>query len=391
MKAKRVNFKICTEKGDKKMKSRKRTYFKYFGLFFILIAFLLITGCNGTPPSVPIINSFSAIPSTITVGESSTLSWSVTDATSVTIDNGVGTVALSGSTTVSPTTTTTYTLTATNSAGSVTATTTVTVSSLLTITYNGNGSTGGTVPVDPSSPYQSGATVTVLGNTGGLTRINDGGTSYRLTSWNIKADGSGAYYMEGSTFIMGASNVILYAQWAPYALRDIGPAGGYIFYDKGNYYKTDSTIGKAAPDPVPITPTYSDWRYLEAAPSDQSTSAPWGCQGTLISGADGTAVGTGEQNTIDIETGCTTPDTAADICANLSLGGYTDWFLPSKGELNLMYENLKVSGVGGFADDAYWSSSELNAYDAWYQYFNDGYQYSYLKNKTYRVRAFRAF
>jgi hypothetical protein len=56
-----------------------------------------------------------------------------------------------------------------------------------------------------------------------------------------------------------------------------------------------------------------------------------------------------------------------------------------------MYENLKVSGVGGFADDAYWSSSELNAYDAWYQYFNDGYQYSYLKNKTYRVRAFRAF
>jgi hypothetical protein len=73
------------------------------------------------------------------------------------------------------------------------------------------------------------------------------------------------------------------------------------------------------------------------------------------------------------------------------LGGYTDWFLPSKGELNLMYENLKVSGVGGFADDAYWSSSEYNADIAWVQDFYDGYQYYSHKNNAYRVRAFRAF
>ncbi len=375
------------------MKSRKTNYIKFLSLFFILIAFILITGCSGTPPSAPIINSFSANLSTITAGESSTLSWSVTDATSVTIDNGVGSVALSGTTAVNPITTTTYTLTATNSAGSVTATTTVTVtvSEALTITYNGNGNTAGTVPVDPSSPYEYGATVTVLGNTGDLTRINDGGTSYRFTDWNIKADGSGAYYMEGSTFIMGASNVILYAQWTPYALRDIGPAGGYIFYDKGNYYKADFGIVKAAPDPVPVTPTYSDWRYLEAAPSDQSTSAEWGCVGTLISGADGFTVGTGEQNTIDIEAGCTTPGTAADICANLSLGGYSDWFLPSKDELNLMYENLKLSGVGGFADSYYWSSSEYYANYAWEQSFYNGNQYNNNKSNTYRVRAVRAF
>jgi hypothetical protein len=373
------------------MKSKRINYFKYFSLFFILIALVFITGCSGTPGAVPIITFFSAVPSTITAGESSTLSWSVTDATSVTIDNGVGTVALSGSTTVSPVTTTTYTLTATNTAGSVTATTTVTVSSELTITYNGNGNTAGTIPVDPSSPYQSGVTVTVFGNTGNLTRINDGGTSYRLTGWNIKADGSGAYYTEGSTFIMGASNVTLYAQWAPYALRDIGPAGGYIFYDKGNYYKADFRIVKAAPDPVPITPTYSDWRYLEAAPSDQSINVEWGCYGTLISGADGTAVGTGAQNTIDIEAGCTTPGIAADLCANLSLGGYSDWFLPSKDELNLMYINLKFSGVGGFADGTYWSSSESSANTAWGQHFLSGSQANYTKNSSLRVRAVRAF
>jgi hypothetical protein len=373
------------------MKKRRINYFKYLSLFFAIAVLVFIAGCTGASPTAPIINSFSAIPSTITVGESSTLSWSVTDAASVTIDNAIGSVALTGTTAVNPTTTTTYTLTATNVAGSVTATTTVTVGSALTVTYNGNGNTGGTVPVDPSSPYQSGATVTVLGNTGDLIRINDGGTSYRFTGWNIKADGSGADQAEGSTFTMGASNVILYAQWTPYVLGDIGPAGGYIFYDKGNYYKADFTIVKAAPDPVPITPTYSDWRYLEAAPSDQSSQPEWGCDMVSISGADGTAVGTGEQNTIDIEAGCTIPGTAADVCANLSLGGYSDWFLPSKDELNLMYTNLKVFGVGGFAGTSYWSSSEANASSAWLQGFFNGDQFNYDKDYTGRVRAVRAF
>jgi len=356
------------------MKNRRITYFKYFSLFSAIAVLVFSTGCSGTPSSVPIINSFSAVPSTIRVGESSTLSWSVTDATSVTIDNAIGSVALSGTTAVNPTTTTTYILTVTNTAGSVTTTTTVTVvsSAAVTITYNGNGNTAGTVPIDPSSLYEYGATVTVLGNTGDLTRINDGGTSYRFTGWNTKADGSGTDQTEGSTFTMGVSDVTLYAQWTPYILSDIGPAGGHIFYDKGSYS--------------------SGWRYLEAAPSDQSASgAKWGCYGTSISGADGTAVGTGEQNTIDIKTGCVTAGTAAVLCVNLSLGGYTDWFLPSKDELNLMYTNLKVHEIGGFKSSSYWSSSEYNAYKAWYQYFYDGFQYYITKHAIYWVRAARAF
>jgi len=357
------------------MKKKRINYFKYFSLFFAIAVLVFITGCNGTPPTAPIINSFSASPATITAGESSTLSWSVTDATSVTIDHGIGSVTLTGTTTVNPTITTTYTLTATNVAGSVTATTTVTVSPLIivfscTVTYNGNGNTAGTVPIDPSSPYESGATVTVLGNTGKLTRINVGGISYRFTGWNTKADGSGTVQAAGSTFTAGIFNVTLYAQWTPYVLRDTGPAGGYIFYDKGSY---------------------SDgWRYLEAAPSDQA-NAPWGCYGVSIPGADGTAVGTGKQNTIDIEAGCATPGTAADICANLSLGGYSDWFLPSKDELNLMYENLKVSGVGGFPGSYYWSSSEDDASFAWDQSFYNGYRNGSSKGGSRWVRAVRAF
>ena len=82
-----------------------------------------------TPPSVslPSIDSFAANPGTISPGGSSTLSWSVSGATSVTISGGIGSVGLSGSTTVSPASTTTYMLTASNAAGSVTATTQVIV------------------------------------------------------------------------------------------------------------------------------------------------------------------------------------------------------------------------------------------------------------------------
>ena len=139
---------------------------------------------------------------------------------------------------------------------------------------------------------------------------------------------------------------------------------------------------------------------LIAAPTDQSSGAEWGCQGTTISGADGIAIGTGAQNTIDIEAGCSTSGTAADICANLLLSGYTDWFLPSIDELNLMYQNigqgnaLGLGNVGGFATDVeYWSSTENSDIFAYVQsFFQRGFPYSTGKgNPSYYVRAIRAF
>ena len=116
---------------------------------------------------------------------------------------------------------------------------------------------------------------------------------------------------------------------------------------------------------------------LIAAPTDQNAD-DWGCNGTLITGADGTAVGTGNQNTIDIEVGCPAVGTAADVCANLTLNSYSDWFLPSKDELNLMYQNigqgnaLGLGNIGGFADNLYWSSSEIDLGTAWLQNFGPG-------------------
>jgi hypothetical protein len=91
----------------------------------------------------------------------------------------------------------------------------------------------------------------------------------------------------------------------------------------------------------------------------------------------------------DIEVGCTTPGTAADICANLTIAGYNDWFLPSKDELNQMY--LNKAAIGGFANDGYWSSTEVGFYDAWLQSFGDGYQNFSYKFDNFFVRAVRAF
>jgi PKD domain-containing protein/uncharacterized protein DUF1566 len=124
----------------------------------------------------------------------------------------------------------------------------------------------------------------------------------------------------------------------------------------------------------------------------------WGCFGNAISGADGTAIGTGAQNTIDIEIGCSTANTAADICANLSSNGYSDWFLPSKDELDEMFLNkaainatATVNGGSSFVNNRYWSSSENNNNTAWLEYMGDGGQASYYKTDNYRVRAARAF
>ena len=94
-----------------------------------IILFLILPGDNGgTGPENSSISSFAADPSSITVGGTSTLSWSVSDATAVTIDQGIGSVGLISDCRVSPTTTTIYTLTASNEAGSSTATVQVTVS-----------------------------------------------------------------------------------------------------------------------------------------------------------------------------------------------------------------------------------------------------------------------
>lgn len=136
---------------------------------------------------------------------------------------------------------------------------------------------------------------------------------------------------------------------------------------------------------------------LIAAPSDQSTGIQWYNGTNRVTNATGDGVGAGEMNTAIIIAMQTNDNTAgsfaAKLCADLVItsGGvdYGDWYLPSKYELNLMY-NQRVT-IGGFAGVAYWSSAEGDTNYAWAQYFASGHQYSSHKYYTYYVRAVRAF
>ena len=111
---------------------------------------------------------------------------------------------------------------------------------------------------------------------------------------------------------------------------------------------------------------------LIATPTDQTNTVAsggsltggveWGCMNTVISGASGIAIGTGNQNTVNIEAGCTVSGTAADICANLVYNGFSDWYLPSIDELAKLYINRLI--IGGFNNFDYWSSTQSASYPA---------------------------
>jgi hypothetical protein len=199
--------------------------------------------------------------------------------------------------------------------------------------------------------------------------------SYEFGGWWTAMDGIGIQ-IESSSYVNITMDQTLYAKWS-YKIGAIGPAGGFVFYDKG---------------------AYSDgWRYLEAAPlSTESASKLWGGCNTNVGGT-GFSIGTGKDNTEKIvakyrnaEPYGNKTDYAAKLCLDLVYGGSDDWFLPSKDELSLIYLNLYTRGIGGFSG-GYWSSSEAKAYDAWVQYFDGGGQYDYYKYNGASVRAVRAF
>lgn len=81
---------------------------------------------------------------------------------------------------------------------------------------------------------------------------------------------------------------------------------------------------------------------------------------------------------------------AKTLCSEYRGGGYSDWYLPSEDELNLVYINLRITGkISG--NDWFWSSSESTSIHAWDQRFSDGYQDFSNKSSTLSVRAVRAF
>ena len=199
-----------------------------------------------------------------------------------------------------------------------------------------------------------------------------------------------------------------------YMVGSTGPGGGKIFY--------------VAATPFVCGPTRAvTCTYLEAAPSGwdnggtpaNDPTRTWATnvnsnQTTAVTGADQTAIGYGYQNSLAIvaQAGNVAATSAAVAARNYTGGSKTDWYLPSRDELNQMCKWARgqawgsdatiCSGGGAINSGAaagfvgvgspYWSSSENDANYAWWQAFNDGFQSNGAgKYDTFYVRPVRAF
>jgi len=163
------------------------------------------------------------------------------------------------------------------------------------------------------------------------------------------------------------ADVVLYAQWI-FPLRTNGPAGGWVFYDKGYYY--------------------GGWRYLEAAPSDGPVQ-PWYNGTNALTNATNSAVGSGRSNTTLIVAQQGSGDYAAQWCDDLVVGSWDDWFLPSSEEFYYALSSLYSWGAGGIVDAGYWTSTEVAA-DTAFAGLRD-HLLSATKSVSLRVRAIRSF
>lgn len=137
---------------------------------------------------------------------------------------------------------------------------------------------------------------------------------------------------------------------------------------------------------------------LIAAKADQKAGVPWYNGLTRQSGTTDDGIGTGAKNTATILAKLLADDTlgffAAKICEDYSVkengSTYSDWYLPSKAELNLLYHQKKL--VGGFLNENYWTSTEYRLNSVWIQDFGGGHQrISNSEAYANNVRAIRSF
>jgi len=189
-----------------------------------------------------------------------------------------------------------------------------------------------------------------------------------------------------------------------YEIGDTGPAGGIIFYVATDGFTVEGYEGE-----IGSFDTYTAY-YLEAAPTNDEPPILWCCDAQFcyilfditafsdLSDSKASLIGNGRRDTNIIADYLTTiqvTDRAAQVCISKNINGFTDWFLPSLGELNEIFKSIEKTGIqtiNNGSSISFWSSSQNVdvRYGVWFQYENGQ---GWL-NKTYSnnyVRAIRAF
>jgi hypothetical protein len=149
---------------------------------------------------------------------------------------------------------------------------------------------------------------------------------------------------------------------------------GLYISDGGGWLKINTTtiyMGQHTAGGVIFYIDSTGHHRLISSESDLPGFYPYGCDTISMVGATATAFGTGELNTAAIVAACPSQDVAARVCDTSTHGGFTDWFLPSRDELDSMY--VHQATIGGFNSSFYWSSSEVSDPGAWIVDFNAVY------------------
>ena len=259
-------------------------------------------------------------------------------------------------------------------------------------TGNGNPYGSGNITLQTGTKgTMGGSPGSILFNTSNMTRATIDGSGTTSFSGNVgigTASPGASLEVVGQVKITGGagSGKVLTSDGAGLASWQTAAGGGTVH-----------TIGESYGGGKVFWVEAGGQHGLIAATADQNPSAMRWWAGTYTNTmalADG--VGAGKANTALIIANQGLGDGAAYAarkCNEYAGGGYGDWYLPSKYELNLLY--LQMGVVGGFLGyDAYWSSTQYDTNHAWGQDFadgNPGYQDNFVKNGNFGVRAIRAF
>ena len=190
--------------------------------------------------------------------------------------------------------------------------------------------------------------------------------------------GIAALLIRGSEIIKKDSNFV-----SAYEIGDLGPAGGNIFY-------------------IDESSEHDDFDYLESAPAScEGVDKAWALDAkdlsaglTVVTDWKVEAIGQGFANSqalLEVTPGFESVETATGFAAASKCGDLSDWFVPSKSELELMYQNLAKRNVGGFSTGYYWSSSAYEYGRAWNQPFSENEAFDGNKDGKFAVRPIRAF